>query len=194
MKKLLPFKVTTKNSKKVITDVTLANNKKSNYLLNIFNLNDMRNLSSFVNEHNKMTIKKDKVKRSKLKKRKRRNFYKIGNGTLLDKLQPKINIDAYSASLQHTNRMLNRKYGFKTRRVPSHAPILIDRDIMEDLQLTFLNEFAVTGRNRVRRGDDIQFSFSYYYFIISESVKRNIQDIFDEFDSDSSRYECIVIK
>lgn len=186
MKKLLPFRVTTKKLKQTEPS---SNNRRSNYLLNVFSLNDMRNLSSFVNEHNKMTIKNDKMKR---KKRKRRSFYKPSNSTFLDKLKPKINIDAYSASLQHTNRLLNRKYGFKTRRVPSHAPILVDRDIMEALHSTFEREFAVTERNRVRRGDDIQFSFSYYYFVISESVKRGIEDIFNEFDTDSSRYEHVI--
>ncbi|XP_018567426.1 N-acetylglucosamine-1-phosphotransferase subunits alpha/beta [Anoplophora glabripennis] len=183
MKKLMPFRVTAKNLKQAASEITSPNSKRSNYLLNVFSLNDMRNLSNFVNQHNKLTIKNDKMRR---KRRRRRSFYKIGNGTLLEKLLPKINIDAYSASLQHTNRLLNRKYGFKSRRVPSHAPILIDRDIMEELRSTFEREFAVTERNRVRRGDDIQFSFSYYYFLISETVKRGIEDIFDEFDTDCS--------
>ncbi|KAJ8967018.1 hypothetical protein NQ314_003135 [Rhamnusium bicolor] len=179
IKKLLPAKIATKSTAPEV--IPLKMTERSNYLLNVFSVKDMRNLSNFVNEHNKITIKNDKIERNKIKKLK-----KTRNKNFLEKLQPNINIDAYSASLQHTNRMLNRKYGFKSRKVPSHAPILIDREIMENLQLTFAKEFAVTERNRVRKEDDVQFSFSYYYFVISETIQRDIGDIFDEFDTDIS--------
>ncbi|KAJ8916550.1 hypothetical protein NQ315_000192 [Exocentrus adspersus] len=161
--------------KKLMPAASIPDAKQSNYLLNVFNLSDMRNLSMFVNEHNKQTMHKDKLRRKKVKRK-----------SFLYKLRPRVNMDVYSASLQHTNRMLNDRYGFRNRRVPSHAPILIDKEMMEELQLRFAKEFRVTELNRVRKGDDVQFSFSYYYFLMSETKQVDVGDIFDEFDTDLS--------
>lgn len=54
------------------------------------------------------------------------------------------------------------------------------------MENTFLTEFEITERNRFRHNDDMQFAFSYYYFIISETLEKSISDIFDLFDTDDS--------
>ncbi|VEN43957.1 unnamed protein product [Callosobruchus maculatus] len=129
--------------------------------------------------HNKMVLRKDKLRRRMLRKRK-------DSSNVHWHFQSNSHVDAYSASLQHTNRMLNNRYGFRTRKVPSHAPILIDKEIVTRLQETFLKEFEVTERNRVRRYDDIQFSFAYYYYLMSEQIEISTGEIFKEFDTDKS--------
>lgn len=62
----------------------------------------------------------------------------------------------------------------------------IFRDIMQGLENKFLTEFELTERNRFRHNDDVQFGLSYYYFLMSETVEKPVDDIFDEFDTDDS--------
>lgn len=62
------------------------------------------------------------------------------------------------------------------------------RDIMQELERTFPREFEITERNRFRHDDDMQFGFSYYYFLMSETTTKSTSEIFDEFDSDGSGY------
>ncbi|KAJ8980378.1 hypothetical protein NQ317_009372 [Molorchus minor] len=169
VKKLLP----SVNSTAALNITSPKASTKPNQLLRVYNMNNVKNVSKFVNDFNRMTLVNDKTRRSKFKKRKR-SYFKAGNRTFYSLLKPSINVDAYSSSLQYTNRMLNGKYGFKTRKVPSHAPILIDTDIMDDLQKVFGKE------------NDVQFSFSYYYFVMSEAKTRDVSSIFDEFDTDYS--------
>lgn len=126
------------------------------------------NVSEVIKQHNKKVIFFDKLKRKK--------------GRRLSIKQT----DAYTASLQHTNRILNKFYGFSVRKVPAHAPILIDRDVMEEMQKKFQKYFDVTARNRIRSADDVQFGFLYYYYVIHEKSVVNIEELFDQFDTDQS--------
>lgn len=140
------------------------------------NLNSATNLTSVVSEHNKQVMLQNKITRKKL----------LGkNSTLIEKIR-KTSFDAYGASLQHSNRVFNKMYGFVTRQVPAHAPILIDKNIMGELQTKFRKEFEITSRNRFRHADDMQFSFSYYYYLIHEQLTLSVSDIFDRFDTDAS--------
>ncbi|CAH1971467.1 unnamed protein product [Acanthoscelides obtectus] len=139
----------------------------------------LENLTKIVEIHNKLVLRKDRLRRKRLRKQKDAKNHRWH-------FQGNTQVDAYSASLQHTNRMLNVKYGFRTRKVPSHAPIMIDRQIMTKLQDTFNDEFEITEKNRVRRGDDVQFSFAYYYYLMSEQIDVPIGEIFEEFDTDKS--------
>lgn len=150
------------------------------------NVSQNLNLSSYVNEHNKHVIMWDKIKRREISRRLgKRGSLNTQNSTLVSRLRS-ASFDAYGASLQHTNRLYNLNYGFTTRQVPAHAPIMIDRDIMGDLQQKFSKEFTTTSRNRFRQADDMQFSFSYYYYVVSEKVERSVGEIFDLFDTDKS--------
>ncbi|KAF5294321.1 hypothetical protein FQR65_LT10774 [Abscondita terminalis] len=132
------------------------------------------NLTSLVERHNKQVILLNKITRKK-------RYYKNSMGEVGGS-----SFDAYGASLQHTNRIYNLRYGFKPRYAPAHAPIMIDKEIMVRLQDKFGKEFRKTSRNRFRSIDDMQFSFSYYYFVMNE--KRNVSgsEIFDRFDTDAS--------
>ncbi|XP_028139894.2 N-acetylglucosamine-1-phosphotransferase subunits alpha/beta [Diabrotica virgifera virgifera] len=143
-------------------------------------LNLPKNISLLVKNHNKKVITTNRLKR---RSRRRRGTYK---SKYFERSKHCKSIDAYSASLQHTNRAFNKKYGFQTRKVPAHAPILIDKEIMHQLEEKFKQEFVVTETNRVRKENDMQFSFSYYHFIISEKKSRGVGEIFDEFDTDGS--------
>lgn len=160
------------------------------------------NISDFIREHNEQTILDEHLKRKKknrtLRKHKKyfrrflnsssnlnetHNGYEIKNERLL----APINVDSYALSLQHTNRVFNKAYDFISRKVPAHAPILIDKYIMGELQEKFEKEFRETIKNKIRSSNDIQYQFSYYYYIISERVNKSLEEIFDQFDTDRSQ-------
>ncbi|XP_054740130.1 N-acetylglucosamine-1-phosphotransferase subunits alpha/beta [Anastrepha obliqua] len=94
--------------------------------------------------------------------------------------------DIYSHSLIYTNMLLNRHYGFKARNVLAHVGFLLDRNIINAMQKKFANEIDITISNRFRSTDDLQFAFSYYSFIMSETITFTVGQIFDEFDTDNS--------
>ncbi|CAG9857509.1 unnamed protein product [Phyllotreta striolata] len=134
----------------------------------------IKNISYIVNNHNDRLMRSNKLRRQSMRK-----WRFEGRRSSRD-------IDAYSASLQHSNRAFNSKYGYRIRKVPSHAPILVDRAIMAEMMGKFAEEFAVTEGNRARMANDMQFSFAYYHFVMSEWRNRTVEEIFDEFDTDSS--------
>lgn len=152
-----------------------------NYFFNLISRN-RKNVTGLVKEHNIKTLMKNKEKRFKSKK----SFLTYNSSSLLKKMHTNYNIDMYSASLQYSNRIFNKMYGFKSRKVPSHAPIMIDKDIMKALEQKFTKEFFITESNRIRSVNDLQFSFTYYYFLMSEIKERTIEEIFDEIDTDAS--------
>ena len=44
-------------------------------------------------------------------------------------------MEGFHDSLKYVNRMYNHQYGIEARRVPAHIPHLIDKEIMQELQL-----------------------------------------------------------
>ncbi|XP_076248426.1 N-acetylglucosamine-1-phosphate transferase subunits alpha and beta isoform X2 [Calliopsis andreniformis] len=95
-------------------------------------------------------------------------------------------LDTYAESLLYVNRIYNMAYGFERRRVPAHMPHLIDKWIAADMQTKFEYEFKKTSSHKVRNSEDMQFAFSYFYFLTSEKRKVPIEEIFDTFDTDKS--------
>ena len=124
-------------------------------------------------------------------------------------------MDIYGDSLRFVNKLLTRAYGHEARKVPAHMPHMINRDIMEELQnrcVVLLNwstssrpsafpslslsslpsrypiEFDETSSHKVRSSDDMQFSFSYFYFLMSEKRTMDVTEAFSELDADQSGY------
>ncbi|XP_051974292.1 N-acetylglucosamine-1-phosphotransferase subunits alpha/beta [Xyrauchen texanus] len=94
--------------------------------------------------------------------------------------------DTFADSLRYVNRLLNAQFGFTSRKVPAHMPHMIDRLIMQELQDTFPQEFDKTSSHSVRHSEDMQFAFSYFYFLMSALQQLNISEVFDEIDTDHS--------
>lgn len=94
--------------------------------------------------------------------------------------------DTFADSLRYVNKLLNSQFGFTSRKVPAHMPHMIDRLIMQELQDMFPEEFDKTSGHRVRHSEDMQFAFSYFYFLMSAQQQLNISDVFDEIDTDHS--------
>ena len=94
--------------------------------------------------------------------------------------------DIYADSLRHVNRLYNTEFGTTARKVPAHMAHFIETSIVERMHNKFPDEFDATSSHRVRSSLDMQFAFSYFYFLIDESESINVSTIVDQFDVDNS--------
>ncbi|XP_047346543.1 N-acetylglucosamine-1-phosphotransferase subunits alpha/beta isoform X2 [Vespa velutina] len=95
-------------------------------------------------------------------------------------------LDTYAESLLYVNKIYNIIYGFDRRKVPAHMPHLIDKWIVNSMQRKFESDFIKTSSHKVRNAEDMQFAFSYFYFLMNENLYIPVEDIFDKFDTDKS--------
>lgn len=95
-------------------------------------------------------------------------------------------LDTFADSLRHVNRLFNAAFGYETRKVPSHMVHMVDVHIMSRLQQRFPEEFDRTSSHRIRSSDDMQFAFSYFYFLMSEKHEIQPDEYFDAFDVDKT--------
>uniref|UniRef100_A0A8C5BC48 N-acetylglucosamine-1-phosphotransferase subunits alpha/beta n=1 Tax=Gadus morhua TaxID=8049 RepID=A0A8C5BC48_GADMO len=107
--------------------------------------------------------------------------YRADGGAVGRRLQ-----DTFADSLRHVNRLLNGQFGFTSRKVPAHMPHMIDRLVMQELQDTFPLDFDRTSEHRVRHSEDMQFAFSYFYFLMSALRQLDVARVFQEIDTDRS--------
>lgn len=107
------------------------------------------------------------------------------NGTMPAKSSSQ---DMFAQSLIHSNRVFNLAYGFHHRKVLAHVGFLLDVEIIERMLERFRKEFRVTKQHRFRAENDMQYAFSYYHFLMSETRNKTVGEIFDDFDTDSSGY------
>lgn len=95
-------------------------------------------------------------------------------------------LDTFGDSLRHVNRLYNKLYGFLPRKVPAHMPHMINRDVMIELQSRFPEEFDRTSSHQLRSTEDMQFAFSYFYFLMGERKEMVVEEAFAELDTDGS--------
>ena len=95
-------------------------------------------------------------------------------------------MDSFSNSIKHVNRLYNRDYGIKDRKIPAHSAYYFNKFILEKLILKYQSEFDATSSHKLRSDEDMQLPFSYVYFVMSEQEKVPIEKIFQEFDVDES--------
>jgi UDP-N-acetylglucosamine-lysosomal-enzyme len=97
-------------------------------------------------------------------------------------------LNAFSDSLTHVDRLFNHEYGYALRKVPAHVPHLIDIDAMSLLQAKFSKEFAATSAHRFRHAEDMQYAFSYYYYIMDERDVFEAERMFESIDLNKDEY------
>eukprot|EP00762_Andalucia_godoyi_P002468 ANDGO_02653.mRNA.1 Exopolysaccharide phosphotransferase SCO2594 len=90
-------------------------------------------------------------------------------------------LDSFGSSLRHVQRLYNKAYGTTTRKVPAHMPHLIDKEIMESLQKKYPVQFDETSSHRFRSTRDMQYSFSYFYFLMEEKEDIDARKMFNEY-------------
>lgn len=82
--------------------------------------------------------------------------------------------DTYAESLVHTNRFISEAFGKKTRKVPAHMPHMIDIESMKKLEERWPDEFKATSARRFRDGNDIQYAFAYFHFLIEGGAREGL--------------------
>lgn len=95
-------------------------------------------------------------------------------------------MDTFADSLLHVHRIYNRKFGYIARKVPAHMPHMIDVQVMTELQAMLPDEFDETSSHKLRSSDDMQFAFSYMYFVVGQKKFVNVTELFAELDTDHS--------
>lgn len=111
-----------------------------------------------------------------------KNQYTVGKNIPQRRL-----LDTFGDSLRHVNKIYNREFGFTARKVPGHMPHFVDRLIMNDFNERFPKEWDITSSHKVRSSDDMQFAFSYFYFLMGVTRNVTAEEIFDLMDTDKSR-------
>ncbi|XP_064634376.1 N-acetylglucosamine-1-phosphotransferase subunits alpha/beta-like [Lineus longissimus] len=95
-------------------------------------------------------------------------------------------MDTFADSLRHVNKIYNRVFGYSARKVPAHMPHMIDRHIMADLQERFPKDWDVTSSHRIRHSKDMQYAFSYFYYVMGEPKNLTVNEVFERMDVDHS--------
>lgn len=92
--------------------------------------------------------------------------------------------DKFAESLKHVNRLYNHAFGYTPRRVIAHMPHMINKNIMEQLQVDF--DFVESSSSRFRFNRDMQFAFSYFYYVREVRRKVTLNELFSSIDMDFS--------
>ncbi|CAH1786367.1 unnamed protein product [Owenia fusiformis] len=95
-------------------------------------------------------------------------------------------LDTFGDSLRHVNKLYNQMFGYDARKVPGHMPHMIDKNIMNEMQNLFPHEWDVTSSHKIRHSKDMQFAFSFFYYVIGAKQDVTVEMIFDEMDVDKS--------
>lgn len=89
-------------------------------------------------------------------------------------------LDSFSSSLIFVNHLLNRDYGQVARKVPAHMPHMIQKRVFKALHTKWYPQFMQTSSNKFRSPNDMQFAFSYFYYLMHESKLYSSTDFFRE--------------
>ncbi|XP_053209635.1 N-acetylglucosamine-1-phosphotransferase subunits alpha/beta-like isoform X2 [Panonychus citri] len=95
-------------------------------------------------------------------------------------------LDIFSDSIKFVNHLYNRVFGIKARKIVAHSPILLDKSIIARLWEQFPEELSLTSSHKLRSSNDMQFSFSYFNFLMSETLPANYNQLIKQFDTDNS--------
>mmetsp|Transcript_29765 Transcript_29765/g.41873 ORF Transcript_29765/g.41873 Transcript_29765/m.41873 type:complete len:1134 (-) Transcript_29765:66-3467(-) len=90
-------------------------------------------------------------------------------------------LDMYGDSLKWVNRLLNEEFGSSSRKVPAHMPHFIDKKIVEQMQAKWAQQFDATSSHQLRDSHDMQFAFSYFYFMIHQREEFNLTNVWNQF-------------
>ena len=95
-------------------------------------------------------------------------------------------LDLFGDSLKFVDRLYTAEFGAQNRKVPAHMPHMIDRDIMEELQQRWWAEWDATSSHRLRSGRDMQYAFSFFYYLMSRNHEVDLRQVFSR-DVDTSQ-------
>lgn len=93
--------------------------------------------------------------------------------------------DTFGDSLRFVNKLYNRAFGKAPtrRRVPSHMPFLFKKHIIREIKARWPRECDATSAHRFRHPQDMQFSFSYFHYVLNRHkvVHPTLEEIWTEY-------------
>ncbi|TYZ62462.1 hypothetical protein PybrP1_005583 [[Pythium] brassicae (nom. inval.)] len=93
--------------------------------------------------------------------------------------------DTFGDSLRFVNKLYNRAFGKAParRRVPSHMPFLFKKAIIREIKARWPRECDATSAHRFRHPQDMQFSFSYFHYVLNRHkvVHPTLEEIWTEY-------------
>jgi hypothetical protein len=95
-------------------------------------------------------------------------------------------LDSFGDSLRHVNMLLDEEFGVESRSVPAHMPHFVNRRIITELQAKWEAQFNATSSHRFRQSNDMQYAFTYFYYLMSRPVNFSLPDYFASVDRDAS--------
>lgn len=94
-------------------------------------------------------------------------------------------LDHYGDSLRHVSKLLNMAFAPEARRVPAHMPHYLRKSVIERMQTLWRAEFNATSSHQTRASNDMQYAFSYMWFLMSERIPYNFTEVWNtELDMD----------
>lgn len=89
-------------------------------------------------------------------------------------------LDAYGDSLRFVNKLYNLKFQRMQRKVPAHMPHYLDKAILNAMQATWPDQWNATSSHRFRSSEDMQYAFSYFYYLIHQPRPFDVDEEFAE--------------
>lgn len=122
-----------------------------------------------------------------IKENNKKNTNKSQSKYIINSFKSRHLLDIYADSLRYVNKLYNKKFNNRQRKVPGHMAHMIDKSIINRMMNEFMVEFDITSSNRFRTSNDMQYSFSYFYFLMNEKKIFNLTQILKSFDTDDSK-------
>jgi UDP-N-acetylglucosamine-lysosomal-enzyme len=97
-------------------------------------------------------------------------------------------MDTFADSLRWVNGLYNEVFGKSSRKVPAHMPHFVDKKIMEELHSKWPEHFYNTTSHKFRHPQDMQFAFTYMYYLIHAPVTYDPWEVFQQLDRDGDGY------
>lgn len=96
--------------------------------------------------------------------------------------------DHFADSLKYVNILYTTVFGREPRKVPAHMPHMIDKHVMAELQAQWPDRFDATSSHRFRNSKDMQYGFSYFYYLMNVKKPFNLTSFLsEEIDLDGSK-------
>ena len=89
-------------------------------------------------------------------------------------------MDLYGDSLRFVNNLYTVEFGKEQRKAPAHMPHMIDVAIETELQARWPHLFDETSSHRFRHSHDMQYSFSYFYYLMNVPRSFDLRRVFDD--------------
>jgi len=97
-------------------------------------------------------------------------------------------LDMYGSAVRYTSALFNARFGYTDRKVYAHAPLLMDRHVVQEIVSTWPEQFEATARHRFRHPLDMQYELAYAYYLLSEPAPLDVPAFFQQMDLDGDGY------